>query len=166
MIEALRRAAICVVVGLGAGLGLAGCQPETSDRDIALIDTAGVAALLADDEGRALVVDVRRWAEYDAGHIPGAVCVPMSELRSGDPVLAGARPIVVYAESFESPLSAAAAKKLIADGYVDVLDYRGGLAFWREEGREVATPAGGVGEEVAPVRAAADDEMIAPLPGE
>ncbi|MEO0588743.1 MAG: rhodanese-like domain-containing protein [Planctomycetota bacterium] len=162
MIEALRRAAICVVIGLG----LAGCQPETSDRDIALIDTAGVAALLADDAGRALVVDVRRWAEYDAGHIPGAVCVPMSELRSGDPVLAGARPIVVYAGGFESPLSAAAAKKLIADGYVDVLDYRGGLAFWVEDGREVATSAGAAAVGVVPAANAEGDEMIAPLPGE
>lgn len=46
---------------------------KTSERDIAPTTLAGLL-----DEGKALVVDVREPHEFTAGHIPGAVNLPLS----------------------------------------------------------------------------------------
>ncbi|MEM9250753.1 MAG: rhodanese-like domain-containing protein [Planctomycetota bacterium] len=150
------------VVGLIvlAGLGL-GCEVKTSDRDITFINVEELRELLADERERTLVVDVRRWGEYDDGHIPGAVCIPVAELRRSDPVLAGATSVVVYAGSYESPLSPAAAKKLIAEGYVNVYDFRGGLEFWEDEGGDVESTPDWVIEGVSAMGAGGDvDEVL------
>jgi len=167
------------VVGLAIALIAAGwgCETKTSDRDIAFMNVEELRELLAKENERTLVVDVRRWGEYDAGHIPGAVCIPVAELGKNDPVLAGASQIVVYAGSYESPLSPAAAKKLIAMGYANVYDFRGGLEYWELEGGEVETTpawvmqgssAMGAGGEAGDEGGArvGDDASVAPLPTE
>ncbi len=48
-----------------------------SDPTIAEVD---VAALPAARESGAVVLDVRQPDEYEAGHVPGAVLVPLGEL--------------------------------------------------------------------------------------
>jgi rhodanese-related sulfurtransferase len=176
-----RRLAGWLAVGMLALAGVTGggCETKTSDRDIAFINARDLMDLLADEGERTVVVDVRRWGEYDRGHIPGAVCIPVAELRRNDPVLAGADQIVVYADSFESPLSPAAAKKLIAQGYSNVYDFRGGLDYWQDEGGDLEqTPAWvtqGVTPSTATMGAFSDGEpdagdppasMAAPLPDE
>ncbi|MEO0964283.1 MAG: rhodanese-like domain-containing protein [Planctomycetota bacterium] len=145
-----------VVAGLCVVALAVGCEVKTSDRDITFINVEELRELLADEGERTLVIDVRRWGEYDAGHIPGAVCVPVSELRRNDPVLAGATSLVVYAGSYESPLSPAAAKKLIAEGYVNVYDFRGGLEFWEEEGGEVEQTPGWIIDGASAMSASSD----------
>lgn len=56
------------------------------------------AALTASANGRLLLVDVRTTQEYAAGHIPGAVNVPVDELRSRLGELPRDREVAVYCQ--------------------------------------------------------------------
>jgi rhodanese-related sulfurtransferase len=65
-------------------------------------ERAGVELLSAEElrdrmeEGEVVVLDVRPAAEYRAGHIPGAVSVPLEELESLVPRLPKRREVVAY----------------------------------------------------------------------
>ena len=82
-------------------------------------------------------LDTREPADFAAGHIPGALNIPLPELDRRDPRLAEATRILVYAQGYDSPLSPAAAKKLISLGYQNVYDFRGGAELWKAEGNEL-----------------------------
>jgi rhodanese-related sulfurtransferase len=114
--------------------------------------------MLADQKQSTVVVDVRNWEAYDRAHIAGAICIPLPELRPGDPLIGSADRVVVYGESFDSPLSPAAAKRLIAEGYANVFDFRGGLDYWIEQGGPV--------QSLEPVQAPDAAADTRPLPGQ
>jgi NADPH-dependent 2,4-dienoyl-CoA reductase/sulfur reductase-like enzyme/rhodanese-related sulfurtransferase len=56
------------------------------------------AAVTPSANGRPLLVDVRTPEEYDRGHIPGAVNIPVDELRSRLSELPGDRELTVYCQ--------------------------------------------------------------------
>lgn len=72
-------------------------------EDIALAGTGGGPAEISREEARALEdvawIDVREPEEYDAGHFPGALNLPLSTLRSGRFRLPEADRAVVYCAS-------------------------------------------------------------------
>jgi hydroxyacylglutathione hydrolase len=92
-----------------------------------------VADLLAagGDEGYQ-VVDVRSGAEWDAGHIAGAIHIPLGELPRRMNELARDRPIVVHCQS--GARSAIAASLLMAGDLSDVADLTGGFSEWDSAG--------------------------------
>ena len=82
-----------------------------------------------------IVLDVRMQQEYDAGHIPNAVLLPLPLIEAGDAAVAKALPdkdaeILVYCRSGRR--SAIAANALINMGYTNVLDF-GGINDWPYE---------------------------------
>ena len=82
-----------------------------------------------------IVLDVRMQQEYDAGHIPNAVLLPLPLIEAGDAAVAKALPdkdaeILVYCRSGRR--SAIAANALINMGYTNVLDF-GGINDWLYE---------------------------------
>ena len=82
------------------------------------------------DSGDAIVIlDVRTQEEYDAGHIAGAILVPNETIADKQPQLLPDldAEILVYCRSGNR--SAQAAKKLIAIGYTNVVDF-GGIIDW------------------------------------
>ena len=82
------------------------------------------------DSGDAIVIlDVRTQEEYDAGHIAGAILVPNETIADKQPALLPDldAEILVYCRSGNR--SAQAAKKLIAIGYTNVVDF-GGIIDW------------------------------------
>jgi phage shock protein E len=82
-------------------------------------------------KGGGLLVDVRTPAEYAAGHLEGAVNLPLGTLEEavGDPALrADARDLVVYCRSGHR--SAQAVAKLKKAGFARVHDL-GSLSNWR-----------------------------------
>ncbi|MEX0887005.1 MAG: rhodanese-like domain-containing protein [Phycisphaeraceae bacterium] len=112
-------------------LSLAACNPgrHTSDRDLVILDASEIAFLL-DEPGRVVLVDVRPREQYEAGHLPGAVHMPLPAMIAEDEQLAEARAIVVYGQGDGSRLAAAGAKKLMRLGYEDVAEFRGGVEAW------------------------------------
>lgn len=81
------------------------------------------------DEGEdVILLDVRTQEEYDAGHIPGAVCLPNEDISAGLPLPYGKEAeILVYCRSGRR--SALAAEKLADMGYENVADF-GGILDW------------------------------------
>ncbi|GAA3819221.1 rhodanese-like domain-containing protein [Nocardioides panacisoli] len=85
------------------------------------------------------VVDVREPAEWEAGHIEGALHIPLSELvgRVGD--LPDARTLVVCKVGGRS---AQAVAYLAQQGY-DVVNLDGGMLDWHGAGRPMVSETGG-----------------------
>ena len=88
-------------------------------------------------DGSAQVVDVRGAAEFAAGHLPGAVNIPLPELpdRIGE---LPAGPIVLHCQG--GTRSAIAASVVRAAGRDDVSDMEGGYAAWKRAGLPVTPP--------------------------
>jgi len=115
---------------------LAGCSSKrkTSDRDLAIVNRVQLQAMIREAEGKGtlVLIDVRSARPYAEGHIPGALNIPVIDIRQHDARLAEARTIVVYGSGDPNDLlSWAAAKKLIALGYRNVHDFRGGMEEWQ-----------------------------------
>ncbi|MFG2728158.1 rhodanese-like domain-containing protein [Streptomyces canus] len=87
-------------------------------------------------EAEAALLDVREHAEWAAGHAPGAVHAPLSELARGGrlPRAAEDRPVVTICRSGKRSREAAG---LLAARGVDVVDVLGGMRAWEEAGLEV-----------------------------
>jgi polyisoprenoid-binding protein YceI len=96
-------------------------------------------ALLLGKPNQPLVIDVLPEEEYEAAHLPGAknACVFNVSFLDDVRKLASdkSKPLVLYGASLHDLASATAAEKLMAAGYTQVTDYRGGLEDWRAAGR-------------------------------
>jgi rhodanese-related sulfurtransferase len=104
---------------------------KTSDADVHLIQTEELKGFLDGKKGDVVLLDVRPAAKFQKGRIPSAVNIPLPELAANDSRLAQAKHLVVYAAGWTDILSRAAAKRLLALGYKNVHDYRGGLEQWK-----------------------------------
>lgn len=129
---------------LSAAMSLAGCDlfpTRTSDEDLLPIQTAELKAMLDDEKSAVALIDVRTPARYQKEHLPGAVNIPLPDMAANDARLANAKNIVVYGSGWTDPLSRAGAKRLLAIGYKNVYDYRGGLELWKSDGhRTIVDP--------------------------
>jgi molybdopterin/thiamine biosynthesis adenylyltransferase/rhodanese-related sulfurtransferase len=114
------------------------------------------------ESGEPVVVDVREQAEWDEGHIPGAVHVPRGHLESRIERLAPdpSRPVVIYCSAGNR--SAFAAKTLAELGYEDVVSLAGGFTDWKRNGFPVQLQAG----LDAPQRARYSRHLLIPEVGE
>ena len=87
----------------------------------------------------ALVIDVRETSEYEEGHIPGAVNIPIRTLAENLDKIPTDGQVYVYCTSgFRAAQSLASLGML---GYDNVLSYKPGWAGWTAAGEEVSTEA-------------------------
>jgi rhodanese-related sulfurtransferase len=99
-----------------------------------LVSAAEVKALLAAEPAgqRPLVLDVRNLNEHEAGHIRGALHVPVDELRFSLDQVPRGKPIVVHCKSgFRSHL---ALRILKENGWTEVRNLTGGFVMVRALG--------------------------------
>jgi rhodanese-related sulfurtransferase len=97
------------------------------------IDVAGLAAEQANG---AYVLDVRQPEEYESGHVPGAVLVPLGEVPDRVAEVPTTEPVYVVCRS--GARSRRAAEFLIARG-IDATNVAGGTMAWMEAGHGVVT---------------------------
>jgi rhodanese-related sulfurtransferase len=97
---------------------------------------ADVEALASAKDAGSPVVDVRDPQEYVAGHVPGALNIPLPELRGrlADVPRTGTV-YVVCASGNRSKVGA----DLLSRAGVEALSVAGGTAAWRRSGRRVVT---------------------------
>ena len=112
-------------------LPLAGCAALTgSDQPAGYRQVSGQEAMdmMAGQEDY-LILDVRTQAEYDGGHIPGAICLPNEDIGREDPPQLPLKDhlILVYCRSGNR--SKQASDKLAALGYTNVVEF-GGINTW------------------------------------
>ena len=88
------------------------------------------------EAGEALVIDVRPAAEYAAGHIPGAVSVPLGELPARLDELPDGSEIVAYCRGTYCVLARDAVRLLRASGRA-ARPLRDGMLEWRLDGLPV-----------------------------
>jgi sulfur-carrier protein adenylyltransferase/sulfurtransferase len=81
-----------------------------------------------------VLVDVRERNEWNQGHIPGAVLIPLGELetRIGEAAPDRSRPVILYCASGRR--SAVGAQRLEELGYDDAVSVTGGFNAWAELG--------------------------------
>jgi rhodanese-related sulfurtransferase len=85
----------------------------------------------------ALLLDVRETAEYDGGHLPNAMHIPLSQLaaRAADLAKYTSRPVIAYCERGNRSRMAGGA--LAKAGFADVCSLAGGYRAWKEAGLPV-----------------------------
>jgi rhodanese-related sulfurtransferase len=91
--------------------------------------------------GEVTVLDVRPTEEYDAGHIPGAVSVPIAELEKRLAELPRDRAVVAYCRGPYCVMAIDAVALLRANGF-EAARLDEGVPEWRARGLEVASNAG------------------------
>jgi rhodanese-related sulfurtransferase/DNA-binding transcriptional ArsR family regulator len=88
--------------------------------------------------GEIVVVDVRPKEEYEAGHIPGALSIPLSQLEQHFSELDPEREVVAYCRGPYCVLAAEAVKTMRKRGY-RAFRMTEGYPEWREAGLPVET---------------------------
>lgn len=85
----------------------------------------------------AMPLDVRESLAYDAGRLPNALHVPLSQLESRSAELArhAGKPVIAYCDSGNRSRTAAAA--LAKAGFSEVYHLNGGFRAWKDAGLPV-----------------------------
>jgi len=115
-----------VIVGIVVAIGFLAFKP--TGGGVRNVDSAGVAA--AQNKG-AQVVDVRSQGEFELGHIPGAVNVPLDTLQSAAANWDRDSAYVVYCAS--GMRSAEAVKIMTAMGFNNIAHFAQGIQAWAGE---------------------------------
>lgn len=92
--------------------------------------------LIAAHPGGAIVVDVREPAEYVAGHVPGALLIPLAQVGARLAEVPGSGAVYVICASGNR--SKAATTVLRNAGY-DAYSVAGGTAGWIQRGQPIVT---------------------------
>jgi rhodanese-related sulfurtransferase len=114
----------------------------------------------------ALVIDVREVGEYEEGHIPGAVNIPIRTLAANLDKVPMDRQIYVYCKSGFRAGEALSSLGML--GYDNVLSYKPGWNGWTEASQEVSTEAAEAevvgAPDIEPELLAAVDGFLSTIP--
>lgn len=91
------------------------------------------------EKGEVFLIDVRPAVEYQHGHLPGAVSLPLDELPAHLEELPRDRCIVAYCRGAYCLFADEAVATLRRHGF-DAFRLEGGWPEWKAEGREVFPP--------------------------
>ncbi len=104
-------------------------------------EAIGIDELMARaDRGEVMIVDVRPRLEYDSGHLPGAVSIPLEHLNAHLAEMDPETPVVAYCRGPYCVLSAHAVSQLRSRG-VDARRLDGGPLEWSAAGLPLAAQA-------------------------
>ena len=123
-----------LILCLLAVMVLTACgQAKENDQEAVYVTiTAEEAKEIMDSQEGYIILDVRTQAEYDEGHIPGAVLIPNTEIedRAGGELPDKDQLILVYCRSGNR--SKQAAQILARLGYTNIKEF-GGIIDWPYE---------------------------------
>ena len=131
-----KQLAIAVPANLRAGLPESLDAPETASWGPVVTTYAGFWEIssewVAQHLDQVRVLDVRTPAEFDGelGHVPGALLIPLDELRARVNELARDKPLVVVCQTGKR--SALATAILRQAGVKDIANLAGGMVRWQK----------------------------------
>ena len=133
------RAILWIGVGL---MACGGTSPSAGEPAVAEVEKAAgqredvdISTFISRHAGGIQVVDVRTQAEWDAGHVPGAIHVPLADLKAEHPKLASLRDgEPVYFICAAGGRSARAADQMAATG-MHAVNVLGGTGAWVAAGK-------------------------------
>jgi rhodanese-related sulfurtransferase len=104
------------------------------------VPRVGLGRVRAAVTSHAPIIDARYQPDYDAGHVPGAISIPVNlntagirkELSRYSP----SDPIIIYCESLSCPFSESIAARVINLGHRNVYIYQDGWVGWIKAGGE------------------------------
>ena len=108
-------------------------QDKENDKGAVYVNiTAEEAKQIMDTEEGYIILDVREQDEYDAGHIPGAILIPYTQIaEKAEEVLTDKNQLIlVYCRSGRR--SKIAAEALLELGYTNIKEF-GGIIDWPYE---------------------------------
>ncbi|MEL7624432.1 MAG: rhodanese-like domain-containing protein [Clostridiales bacterium] len=125
--------ALFCLLALALSLLLGACGEEkTNEKNSYISINAEEAKEMMDEEASHILLDVRTQAEYDEGHIPGAILIPDTEIkdRAEEELADKEAVILVYCRSGRR--SKVAAQALADLGYTGIYEF-GGIIDWPYE---------------------------------
>ena len=136
---------ILLFIGLLLITVLAGCASQSaSAQTIEGLSAEEIAALpynvsvdqtYAAFQSGVLILDVREQNEYDAGHIPGVMLIPMMQVPDHLDEIPTDQEVIVTCRTGNR--SSQVAEFLLQNGYANIHDMEGGIVQWQAAGYPV-----------------------------
>lgn len=127
---------VIFIVGLRSGLA----PGATVDENVPFEGVERVTlnqAYIAFLQEEAIFVDIRPMGDYDDGHIPQAISIPLTALETRYTRLDPGAWVIVYGEASDEADSAEAAEFLLEQDYERVSVVFGGIEAWVAAGHPV-----------------------------
>ena len=134
-----------LIVALLAILILGGCSAPAAAPAATEAQTIDVASLPRDvdvqttaalrEQPDVMILDVREQDEWDAGHIPGAVFMPMGQVPDRLSEISKDKTVIVQCRSGNR--SSQVTDFLVQQGFTNVHNMSGGLKAWQSAGLPV-----------------------------
>ena len=123
---------LIIILLLMLALSACGQAKENDQGAVYMNITAEEAKQIMDTEEGCIILDVREQEEYDAGHIPGAILIPYTQMgeKANDMLPDKDQLILVYCRSGRR--SKIAAEALVELGYTNIKEF-GGIIDWPYE---------------------------------
>lgn len=131
MMIRLRRLPLIALL-LGAVLAMASCGGGAEPTGVSITGAELVGRI--SDSAAPVIFDVRTAKEYEAGHVPGAINLPHSDVvaRVDEYASFKDREVIVYCRSGKRAGMAEA--DLVAAGFTNVRDLDGHMLQWESDG--------------------------------
>jgi rhodanese-related sulfurtransferase len=117
---------------------------ETAVPTFQEIDADTLQSLV--EAGKVILLDARTADEFNQGHIPGAVNLPITRFNATygflTSIFAENKMIICYCEGHDCTDSSLLAFELHKKGYKDIFVYKGGMAEWEQFTYPVETGQG------------------------
>jgi rhodanese-related sulfurtransferase len=111
---------------------LCGCADLPISSDTYQSITMDEAMAQYQNEPNAVLLDVRTYEEYEAGHIPGAINITNENIQAGTYELRGSKDQIVYVYCRSGNRSKQAADVLVQDGFTNVIECGGIIDYTGE----------------------------------
>lgn len=133
-----------VFLGLAVLSLLVGCNTGISDKNLVFVTPSEVELLMQTGDtslfgtgGAVVLVDPRIPWQFNQGHIPGSMNLPMENLFFEAWKLDDVGIVIVSGQTWNDSVSIAMSKDLLKKGFKDVRTLKGGLTGWTDSGRQV-----------------------------
>lgn len=116
-------------------------ERNLSQSSIEIISSESLNNRIQDNDSDLMIIDVRSDAEYENGHIPTSIHIPIVSLEDDAKLLDKSKDYVLFCGALTCGASDTAARKLHDLGFYSLFVLEGGYSSWENGGYQVETGA-------------------------